>query len=68
MGLFSKSEPEGFDVQGKPLRCVVCGHQTFHKREAQLHGPVASFFDLEWTGATANCIVCAECGYVHWFL
>jgi hypothetical protein len=33
-----------------------------------LHGAIASFFDLEWTGPRADCYVCAQCGYIHWFL
>jgi hypothetical protein len=32
MGLFGKSEPETVDVNDKPLRCQVCGHDTFWKR------------------------------------
>jgi predicted nucleic-acid-binding Zn-ribbon protein len=68
MSLFGKSEPTEVDVNGKALRCVVCANTTFHKREAQLHGAVATFFDLEWSSPTANCFVCSSCGYVHWFL
>ena len=29
---------------------------------------VASFFNLEWVQPSADCYVCAECGYIHWFL
>ena len=68
MPLFGKSDPIEVDVNGKQLRCVVCANPTFHKREAQLQGAVATFFDLEWSSPTANCFICSECGYVHWFL
>lgn len=68
MGLFGKSEPETFTVVGKPLRCEICHHDKFWQRQAQLHTAVASFFDLEWIQPSANCMVCAQCGYIHWFL
>lgn len=68
VGLFGKKEAERAEVVGVPLRCEICKHEYFFHRRAQLHGGVASFFDLEWLGPTADCYVCARCGYVHWFL
>ena len=64
MGLFGKSDPEPAIVAGVTLRCEICKFDRFHHRNAQLHGAVASFFDLE----CADCYVCAQCGYIHWFL
>lgn len=52
----------------RDLTCVVCGHRHFTHRKAQLHTALASFFDVEWLGSTADCYVCDECGYIHWFL
>lgn len=66
--IFDKEEPGPVDVHEQPLRCLVCHNGTFYQRRAQLHGPVASFFNLEWTAPTCICVVCSECGYVHWFL
>ena len=68
MGLFDKAEPERAIVAGVNLRCEICKFDRFHHRNAQLHGAIASFFDLEWTGPRADCYVCAQCGYIHWFL
>ena len=68
MGIFGKEEPEEVTVKGKPLRCVICQHGAFYQRRAQLHGPVATLFNLEWTAPTATCVICSECGHVHWFL
>lgn len=69
MGLFGQSEPEGAIVgNGVQLRCEICKHELFWHRRAQLHTALASFFDLEWAGPTAECYVCANCGYIHWFL
>lgn len=62
------SDPEPLEIVGKPQRCQVCGNDAFRHREAQLHGAVATFFNLEWTSPIADCYVCARCGYIHWFL
>ena len=68
MGIFGKTEPEIVNVLERPLRCVVCGHDRFYPRTAQLHSGVASFFDVELLGPTCTCVVCGACGYVHWVL
>lgn len=68
MGLFDKAKPEPVEVAGKSLRCVVCQYDTFWHRRAQLHGGVATFFNMEWTSPTADCAICANCGYIHWFM
>lgn len=68
MGLFGKDEPESMTLREKPFRCQACGHDMFYRRRAQLHSGVATFFGLEWAGSTCTCVICSECGYVHWFL
>ena len=67
MPIFGKEEPQVVDVHGRALRCLVCEHDTFFKRQAQLHGRMASLFNVEWTAPTCDCVVCSQCGYVHWF-
>jgi hypothetical protein len=68
MGLLGKEEPDTITVLGKPLRCQVCKNITFYQRRAQLHAGVATFFNMEWASPTCDCMVCSQCGYVHWFL
>ena len=69
MSLFSKEQATTFAlITGKHLECVVCGCDKFYSREAQLHSSAATFFGLEWTGESAHCAVCGQCGYIHWFL
>ena len=68
MGLFEKAEPMAVEIADKPLACLVCGHDTFWKREAQLNTSTASFFGFDWANRTGTCYVCAQCGYIHWFL
>lgn len=69
MGLFSKEEPKRVTTRnGVVLHCVVCRCDLFFERRGQLNTALASFFNLDWTNATAECWVCGKCGYVHWFL
>ena len=70
MGLFGKDEPEQVEIaalSGKPMKCQVCGNDTFWRRGAQLHTGVASFFNVEWASPTCECVICSACGYIHWF-
>jgi len=68
VGLFGEKKPVKVQIQGKPLRCQICGRDAFWHREAQLNTAVATFFNFDWANASANCYVCDGCGYIHWFL
>lgn len=68
MGLFKKKEPEEVIVCGRRFACTVCGNDRFWRREAQLNTAIATFFSFDWANRTAQCAVCANCGYIHWFL
>jgi formate-dependent nitrite reductase cytochrome c552 subunit len=68
MSIFGTEDPEVVEVKGRPLCCLVCQHGTFYQRSAQLHSGVATFFNLEWASPTCICVVCSECGHIHWFL
>ncbi|HLP76111.1 MAG TPA: hypothetical protein VK327_04270 [Candidatus Paceibacterota bacterium] len=67
MGLFSQDRTS-VEIKGKVLKCLVCGNDEFHKREAQLNTSAASFFGFDWANKSGVCYVCASCGYIHWFL
>jgi hypothetical protein len=47
--------PGPVQVQGRPLKCLVCGHDTF-----RTSAPAPGRADMAYT--------CAQCGYLHWFL
>lgn len=61
-------DPQPVIVEGRELQCEICSHGLFFEREAQLNTAAASFFNLDWANRTARCLVCAKCGYIHWFL
>jgi predicted nucleic-acid-binding Zn-ribbon protein len=54
-------------VAGHHLRCQVCEFTRFYRREARLTTG-ASFFGQDWANSQAECFVCEQCGYVHWFV
>jgi predicted nucleic-acid-binding Zn-ribbon protein len=68
MGLFKRREVEPVEVCGRAFRCLACGHDRFWQRKAQLNTWAATFLNLDWANRSAICIVCSECGYIHWFM
>ncbi len=60
--------PERRSVNGNPLACLVCGHDMFTERPAQLNTRGLTFLNLDWANKSARCLVCDACGYIHWFL
>lgn len=55
-------------IHGYPLYCQVCKCGEFWRHQVQMHTPMATFFNLDFANRIADCAVCANCGYVHWFL
>ncbi len=68
MGLFGRHAAEEAVVAGVRLRCEICKHTRFYAREGKIQTTAMTFFDLDWANASATCLVCENCGYVHWFL
>ena len=60
-------EMETVKVLDNDLNCLVCGHNEFWQREAKLNSTAAELFGLAWANTSAACVVCANCGYIHWF-
>ncbi len=63
----SSIEAREVSVAGHQLRCQVCDFTRFFRREARL-STGASAFGQDWTNSKAECFVCEQCGYVHWFV
>ena len=66
MSLF-KSQAGPVEIEGKELKCAICGHDRFRTRKAQLNTAGAEFVNLGWANQAATCHACEKCGYVHWF-
>jgi len=63
----SSIEAREVSVAGHQLRCQVCDYTRFFRREARL-STGASAFGQDWTNSKAECMVCEQCGFVHWFV
>lgn len=53
-------------VAGRHLRCQVCEFTRFYTREASVS--TGATFGQDWANSKAECFVCEQCGYVHWFM
>ncbi len=49
------------------LRCVNCQFTDFTQSEFLLNTRGMTMFDLDAFNATANCLICRRCGFIHWF-
>ena len=61
-------EPEEVEVGGKRFHCTASGNDRFHRRKALLNTSWATFLGFDWANRQAHCLVCSNCGYIHWFL
>lgn len=68
MGIFGNHEAKPFNIAGIQIRCEICHHEKFYEREGKIQTTAMTFFELDWANASATCLVCERCGYVHWFL
>jgi hypothetical protein len=62
------SKFEGFRISGVEIRCLMCRHTGFSKRQALLDGRWPPFPQLDSRSDEATCFICDKCGYIHWFL
>jgi hypothetical protein len=65
--LGSNLEAREITIAGRHLCCQVCEFTRFYRREAEL-STGASFFGQDWANPKADCYVCEQCGFVHWFV
>ena len=61
------SEPTTVEIHGRPLNCLVCGHDTFWRRTTQKNTAFLTFLKLDWMNRTVTSLACDKCGYVHEF-
>ncbi len=56
------------NLGAKTLTCAVCGCNRFHERNSLLNTRAATFFNFDWANKEATNYICAECGYIFWFM
>ncbi len=68
MGIPAQDVAEAVEINGRTLRCQVCAHTLFRRRQGQVGANLATLFGFDSPDSSAVCFVCAGCGYVHWFI
>ncbi len=69
MGIFGKDRPaEPCVANGHELKCLICGHDKFFEKKAQLNTATATFLGWDFVNPEGICAICEECGYIHWFM
>ncbi|MGA8264004.1 MAG: hypothetical protein WB779_06140 [Ignavibacteriaceae bacterium] len=59
--------PAKYSVAGKAVICQHCANDRFTTRQAQLNTKGLTFLDLDWANPAADVLICANCGFLHWF-
>ena len=68
MALFRRDKTRTYQVNGIRFKCTVCQHEEFEQRSAQLNTTISTLFGVDWADTEAECLVCDNCDYIHWFL
>ncbi len=64
----SSDELPFVQVAGRLLRCLVCDHDRFTRREVSMNTAGMSFMGLDWANKKGDGAICRECGFVHTFM
>ncbi|WP_040163741.1 hypothetical protein [Microbacterium gorillae] len=54
-------------ANGTALACLVCRNDTFTRHAYKLQTTGMTLLNLDWANDDATCLVCASCGFIHWF-
>lgn len=65
---FLKTEPESVEVEGQSLKCLMCSHESFHKRKTHFDVALLTGMSSDWSESTGYCLICDKCGFIHWFI
>jgi ribosomal protein L37E len=63
-----RTQPEPAEVKGQHLKCLMCAHESFHKRKTHFDTALIGGLNPEWSDSEGHCLVCGRCGFIHWFM
>lgn len=63
-----RTEPTRVEIEGRHIKCLMCGKEQFHKRRSHLDTSLSAGLNPEWHESPATCLVCDHCGFLHWFI
>jgi len=55
-------------VEGRALKCPICGNERFRTRRTLMNRRWMTFFEFDWADRQAVTEICGRCGHVLWFL
>jgi hypothetical protein len=63
-----KTQPEQVQMDGHSFRCLMCSHESFHRRKTHFDTALLTGLNPTWSDSPCYCLICDHCGYIHWFL
>jgi hypothetical protein len=63
-----KTEPVPAEIDGQPLKFLMCQGEAFHKRRSHIDVALSSVMSPDWADRETYCLVCDRCGFIHWFM
>ncbi|HTI69314.1 MAG TPA: hypothetical protein VMF06_05085 [Candidatus Limnocylindria bacterium] len=63
-----KTDPCRVEIEGKHVKCLICGHEQFHRRRVQVDTALSTGMSQEWHHNAGYCLLCDHCGFIHWFV
>ncbi len=63
-----RTQPESVEVAGVHLKCLMCSHESFHRRKTHFDTALIGGLNPEWSDSQGYCMICSRCGYIHWFM
>lgn len=54
-------------VAGSNMACHHCQHTGFESKNVQLNTAGMTLLGLDWANRQATCLICTNCGFIHWF-
>jgi len=69
MSLFNKKKKAvTIETKGRKFQCLVCTKDRFQTHAGKLGSMLTGMLNMEWADRPANCLICENCGFVHWFV
>jgi predicted nucleic-acid-binding Zn-ribbon protein len=61
------SKSRSYKINGKTLKCPLCGCASFEHRRVLLNTTVATLVNLDWANSDASAMICEDCSHIMWF-
>lgn len=62
-----KTDATPVEINGRRLKCLQCSAESFHRRRSHVETAMVTTMNPEWADRQVQCLVCDDCGFIHWF-